>query len=185
MTDRTALLLRAGTVFGALMEKASLRSFSRSSKASSIQFTLASSAPVVATTASTAQDETLAEMAEVNGLVEKTAEIFEEGNEKSSSYVRSAAEQASIGAVLGFATGFSIRKAAKAAMFLVGTEVVILQYMAYREWLIMDWKRIGRDLAPNFNRSWNGFLNVLLYDLPFSAAFSGGLFAGLKISSPK
>ncbi|CAN8075505.1 unnamed protein product [Agarophyton chilense] len=100
--------------------------------------------------------------------------------------VQSLSEQLSFGAVLGFATGYSIRKIGKLVLFLAGTEVVILQYMAYRRWLEIDWRRIGRDLSPNFDRSaWDCLMNILLYKMPFSAAFSGGLAAGLRLSYQK
>lgn len=105
---------------------------------------------------------------------------------KHSSVVRSVGEQMSFGGVLGFAAGYSIRKVGKAVLFLVGTEVVILQYMAYRQWLTMDWRRLAHDVAPRFNRStWDGLVEILIYKMPFSAAFSGGLVAGLRVSSTK
>ncbi|KAI0557138.1 FUN14 domain containing protein [Gracilaria domingensis] len=97
--------------------------------------------------------------------------------------VQSLGEQLSFGAVLGFATGYSIRKVGTLVLFLVGTEVVVLQYMAYRQWLVIDWRRLGRNMSPKFDRSaWDGLTNVLLYKMQFSAAFSGGLVAGLRLS---
>ena len=100
--------------------------------------------------------------------------------------IQSIGEQMSFGGVLGFATGYSIRKVGKAVLFLIGTEVVILQYMAYRRWLTMDWNRLGQDLAPRFSKSaWEGLMEILVYKMPFSAAFSGGLVAGLRLSTAK
>lgn len=100
--------------------------------------------------------------------------------------VRTLGEQVSIGGALGFATGFSIRKIGKAVMFVVGTEVAILQYMAYRKWLVMDWRKLARDVSPNFTRSaWDKVLEILLYKMPFNVAFTGGLVAGLRLSAAK
>lgn len=110
----------------------------------------------------------------------------QEPSEKGQSAVRSVGEQLSIGGVLGFATGYSIRKIGKAVMFVVGTEVCILQYMAYRRWLVMDWRRLVKDVAPRLDRSaWDGVLEILLYKMPFNVAFTGGLMAGLRLTAPK
>lgn len=104
----------------------------------------------------------------------------------SNTVARTLGEQVSIGGVLGFATGYSIRKIGKAVMFVVGTEVAILQYMAYRQWLVMDWRKLARDISPNFSKSaWDKVLDILLYKMPFNVAFTGGLFAGLRLSVPK
>lgn len=95
-------------------------------------------------------------------------------------------QQLSFGGMLGYATGFTIRKVGKAVLFLVGAEMVILQYMSYRHWVSVDWHRLSRDLQPRVSKSsWDSFVNVLLYRIPFSAAFSGGLFAALRTSGAK
>lgn len=95
-------------------------------------------------------------------------------------------QQVSFGGMLGYATGFTIRKVGKAVLFLVGTEMVILQYMSYRHWVSVDWHRLSRDLQPRLSKSsWDSFVNVLLYRIPFSAAFSGGLIAALRTSGAK
>lgn len=97
--------------------------------------------------------------------------------------VRSIGEQLSFGGALGFAAGFTIRKVGKAVLFLIGAEVVVLQYMSYRRWVHVDWHRMSKDLSPKLSRStWDSFLQILLYRLPFSAAFSGGLYASLRMS---
>lgn len=102
------------------------------------------------------------------------------------SALMSVGEQVSFGGMLGYATGFTIRKVGKAVLFLVGAEVVILQYMSYRHWVNVDWRRLSRDLSPKMSKSsWEAFVNVLLYRIPFSAAFSGGLIAALRTSGAK
>ena len=100
--------------------------------------------------------------------------------------LRSVSEQVSFGGVLGYATGYTIRKVGKAAMFFVGAEVVILQYMAYRQWVEIDWARMGRDLSPKLSKStWDGLVDILVYKMPFSVAFTGGLVAALRIPPTK
>ena len=101
------------------------------------------------------------------------------------SLIRSVGEQLSFGGVLGFATGYTIRKVGKLLMLVVGTEVVILQYFAYREWLIMDWAKVASDMSPTISRGlFDKLLEILVYRMPFSVAFTGGLFAGLRFSAP-
>jgi uncharacterized membrane protein (Fun14 family) len=92
-------------------------------------------------------------------------------------------EQISVGSVLGLATGYSIRKIGRILAFVVGTEIVVLQYLAYKRWLVMDWGQVANDLRPNLSRSaWDTGVEILLYRLPFATAFSAGLAAGLNIS---
>lgn len=97
--------------------------------------------------------------------------------------VRSIAEQLGVGGVLGFTTGFAIRKLGRIVAFFVGTEICILQYLAYRQWLVMDWRRIAKDLQPKLDRSvWRAGVDIVLYKLPFASAFSAGMAAGLRMS---
>eukprot|EP00871_Galdieria_phlegrea_P002923 jgi/Galph1/3631/GphlegSOOS_G2279.1 len=85
-------------------------------------------------------------------------------------------QQVSIGTLLGIATGYSLKRIGRFVLFLIGTEVVILQLMAYKEWVTVHWNKIGRDLAPNLNKSFaENFMDILLHKLPFSCAFCGGL----------
>ena len=120
----------------------------------------------------------------INDQSNHCIEEFVGTDQSNKSVAKSVSEQLSIGAVLGFATGYSIRKIGRALLFLVGTEVVILQYMAYREWLTMDWARIAKDITPKLRKStWGGVTEILVYKMPFSAAFTGGLLAALRFSS--
>lgn len=170
MSDRRTILLRTSSMFGALLRQRASRNGSlpiRAGLASAV------GAPVIAS-------------ADDDRTIPPEGPSSDQGDTRSGSMVKSLGEQVSMGGALGFAAGYSIRKVGNAVLFLVGTEVVILQYMAYREWLTMDWRRLGRDLAPKFsNSTWEGLLEILVYKMPFSAAFSGGLVAGLRLSSKK
>lgn len=181
MGDRSTTILRAGALFGALMARSALRT-----QGSPVKIALAAGAAAGGSATVAADDGTVAD---ADGAVASDPPLTTVDSgvpEKAGSVVKSVGEQISFGGVLGFAAGYSIRKVGKAVLFLVGTEVVVLQYMAYREWLTMDWRRLGHDLAPKFSRStWEGLVEILVYKMPFSAAFSGGLFAGLRLSSSK
>jgi len=114
-----------------------------------------------------------------------SSETKDSSGTRGSSLARSVGEQLSVGGVLGFACGYSLRRIGRAAMFLVGTEVILLQYMAHRRWLVMDWTRVASDLSPTFSRSnWDKLLAILVYKMPFNVAFTGGLMAGLRITRP-
>lgn len=176
MAERKAILLRAGALFSTMMERSAARS-----AAQAVHIGLAAAASASGSGSVAAENGSAPDAVEVHERPKG-----EEVGRKAGSVVKSVGEQLSFGGVLGFAAGFSIRKVGKAILFLVGTEVVILQYMAYREWLTMDWRKLGRDIAPKFDRStWDGFVEILIYKMPFSAAFSGGLVAGLRFSSAR
>lgn len=120
--------------------------------------------------------------------VEETVRTVEDGvtDANAKSALMSIGQQVSFGGMLGYATGFTIRKVGKAVLFLVGAEVVLLQYMSYRHWVNVDWNRLSRDLSPKMSKSsWESFVNVLLYRLPFSTAFSGGLIAALRTNGAR
>lgn len=182
-SDRGALALRARDVFTTLMARSTSRKIPYTS--TGIKMGLASSgAGIAAGTGGANSDDN----SELPPTTTDQLDVKKEVDDavQNGSVIKSLGEQMSFGGVLGFAAGYSIRKVGKAMLFLVGTEVVILQYMAYKEWLTMDWRRLARDLSPKLNRStWEGLFDILVYRMPFSAAFSGGLLAGLRMSSKK
>jgi uncharacterized membrane protein (Fun14 family) len=62
--------------------------------------------------------------------------------------------------------------------------VLLLQYLAYRRWLVMDWQRVAQDLKPKGDGRgfWSAGMDIVLYKLPFASAFSAGMAAGLRLS---
>eukprot|EP00177_Eucheuma_denticulatum_P006959 GFKZ01012653.1.p2 GENE.GFKZ01012653.1~~GFKZ01012653.1.p2 ORF type:complete len:175 (-),score=26.62 GFKZ01012653.1:203-727(-) len=174
MTDSHKMIIRGGALFANLM----LRQASRPGRLP-IRMGVAGGASAVAAAGENASVESECDDAVGEGAAEPEAGGVGRA-------ARSIGEQVSFGGVLGFAAGYSIRKVGKVLLFLVGTEVVILQYMAHREWLTMDWGKVGRDLAPRLDRgAVEGLVGILMHNMPFGAAFSGGLVAGLRLSSPK
>ncbi|PXF43522.1 FUN14 domain-containing protein 1 [Gracilariopsis chorda] len=177
MAERSSIIIRASSAFSGFLNRSTLAYGAHPA----VLVTLAA----VASSTAAAEESNPADTDHAQDRERTEPKSLEDTVEKKP-IVQSIGEQVSFGAVLGFATGYSIRKIGKLILLVVGTEVVVLQYMAYRQWLVMDWRRIGRDLSPKFNRSmWDGLLNVLLYKMPFSAAFSGGLAAGLRLSYQK
>ncbi|KAA8493229.1 hypothetical protein FVE85_8674 [Porphyridium purpureum] len=90
-------------------------------------------------------------------------------------------KQAWMGMMLGYAAGFSVRRIGRILLGMAGTEIVLLQYMAYRGWVRVDWNAIMSDLMPIVDyHSFDRVIEVLKHRVPFAASFSAGLFTGLK-----
>ena len=82
------------------------------------------------------------------------------------------------GTTLGVASGLAIKKIGKALLFLLGTEICILQYMAYKGWLHMNWKKITEDVRPKFERGvLDGVVEILVYKLPWASSFTAGMLS--------
>lgn len=92
-------------------------------------------------------------------------------------------EQMSFGCALGIATGFCLRKLGRMLMVVVGGEVLVLQYMAHRGWAHVGWDKMARDLSPSLDGSrFRDSIGLLAYKMPFAAAFTGGVYMGLRLS---
>lgn len=92
-----------------------------------------------------------------------------------------AGQQAAIGGVLGYATGFTVRKVGQLMLVLVGLQVVAVQLMAQRGWLIVDWKTISHDLSPHVDRNrLDRVVDAFARKMPFGTAFTAACYAGLR-----
>mmetsp|Transcript_22534 Transcript_22534/g.38913 ORF Transcript_22534/g.38913 Transcript_22534/m.38913 type:complete len:233 (+) Transcript_22534:69-767(+) len=90
-------------------------------------------------------------------------------------------EQVSVGMMLGYATGFAVKKIGRVLLGVVGTEIILLQYMSFRGWVRVNWNQVMEDFTPSVNRStFEKIFEVLTYKIPFAASFTAGLYAGLK-----
>lgn len=170
MTERTSMLVRASMTLATVASRQSLQQ--------PVRVTLAAAPAATAAAGSGTEDLKKSEATELEGK--------DKANDPSRSLLRSVGEQLSFGGTLGLATGYTIRTIGKAALFLVGAEVVVLQYMAHRGWVTVNWDRLGNAISPKFSRSTvDSILDILVYRMPFSAAFTGGLVAGFRLSSTK
>ncbi|KAA8492679.1 FUN14 domain-containing protein 2 [Porphyridium purpureum] len=112
---------------------------------------------------------------------ERRAEIRAGGEHLQRGLLGIVGEQVSVGMLLGYATGYSLRRIGKLVLGIVGTEIILLQYMSYRGWVSVDWRAVASDLKPSVERStFEKIFEVLTYRLPFAASFSAGMYAGLK-----
>jgi uncharacterized membrane protein (Fun14 family) len=75
-----------------------------------------------------------------------------------------------------------MKRVGQALLIFVGLEVVALQVMAQRGWLVMNWSVIGRDISPQhvWRNESERFMNTLKFRLPFASAFSAGFYAGFR-----
>jgi uncharacterized membrane protein (Fun14 family) len=87
----------------------------------------------------------------------------------------------SLGSVLGFATGYACKRIGQLLLAAVGIQVVALQLMARRGWVVVNWRSIERDLAPHVERDGvDRVLEEFKFKLPFAGAFTAGMFAGVR-----
>jgi uncharacterized membrane protein (Fun14 family) len=93
--------------------------------------------------------------------------------------------QISFGGLVGFATGYAMKKIGKIALFVVGTVIILLQVLAYMGVIEINWLRIQQFAEPALQRpvlenTLNSIVGVLTNNLPFAGAFIPGFLLGLK-----
>ena len=94
-------------------------------------------------------------------------------------------QQLSFGAVAGFAAGYALKKVGKFLAVIVGLLFVAIQILAYYGFVTVDWLQVQERVNPFFeseslNRSWQGLVNVMTYNVTFAAAFIPGFIIGLR-----
>ncbi|MBB6098957.1 putative membrane protein (Fun14 family) [Deinobacterium chartae] len=93
--------------------------------------------------------------------------------------------QLSLGAVLGFAAGYAVKKIGKIALLVVGVLFIAVQLLAASGFIEVDWLRIQQAAGPLLEREriqsgWSSFLGVLTNNLPFSGAFLAAFVLGFR-----
>lgn len=91
----------------------------------------------------------------------------------------------SVGAVLGFAAGYAIKKIGKAALLVVGVLFIVIQLLVYFGMLSVNWTHLQQVAEPwlrtGGEQLGSGVLRVLQTNLPFGGAFVAGLLIGLRV----
>lgn len=91
--------------------------------------------------------------------------------------------QLTVGSLLGFATGYAIKRVGQAVLVLVGLQIISLQLMDQRGWVIVNWSLIGQDLAPRVKgNEVDRFINAIRIKAPFAGGFTAGCYAGFRWS---
>lgn len=89
--------------------------------------------------------------------------------------------QMAIGSFTGFATGYATKRLGQLILVLVGCELLVLQMMAERAWIIVNWDRISTDLSPHVKGDrLDRVVDGVKRKMPFAGTFSAAFYMGFK-----
>merc|ERR1740129_1638622 len=104
--------------------------------------------------------------------------------------------QLTLGSTLGFCAGIALRYAGRVAAVGVGTTFCVIQGLAYRGYIKVDWRTAERDFIRILDADHDGEItsadlakhrqrvsDVLAFNLPAGAGFTAGLAYGLGLSA--
>mmetsp|Transcript_87389 Transcript_87389/g.182876 ORF Transcript_87389/g.182876 Transcript_87389/m.182876 type:complete len:203 (+) Transcript_87389:35-643(+) len=100
----------------------------------------------------------------------------------------------SVGTLLGFCSGFAVKKTGKAAAFVVGCLFCLQQSLSYAGYITVNWKKVEDDLTKLLDTNNDGtldmtdanahyfkMLEILQHNTySLSAGFGGGFLYGVK-----
>ncbi len=94
-------------------------------------------------------------------------------------------EQLGFGLIAGFATGYALKKLGKLIAIAFGLLFVIIQLLAYFNFVSINWIKIENILNPLFepeslSQAWQSLVKILTFNIAFAAAFVPGLVLGLR-----
>ncbi|ANE43036.1 FUN14 domain-containing protein [Deinococcus puniceus] len=90
----------------------------------------------------------------------------------------------SVGAVLGFATGYALKKLGRVVLLLVGLLFIALQVLSWFDLVTVHWTRVQALSEPWLRQgseqgaAW--LSRLLTANLPFAGAFTAALLVGLR-----
>jgi len=90
-----------------------------------------------------------------------------------------------LGGIAGFCVGYFVKKAAKAAALLAGLLFILIQIMAAKGWLQINWGAANESFqqfahSGAADTAMSKFLSVMVSNLPSAAGFIGGFYIGVK-----
>jgi len=72
------------------------------------------------------------------------------------------------------------RNDALAALF-VGTVFIAIQYLAYNQYVTVDWEKIRHTVPDSsLHQVWMALMSVFTYNFPFAGAFAAGFLLGFR-----
>lgn len=94
-------------------------------------------------------------------------------------------QQLSFGALAGFVAGYALKKVGRMVALILGLLFVVLQILAYYGLVTINWIEVQERVNPfleseSLNRTWQGLLNIMLYNVTFAAAFIPGFIWGIR-----
>lgn len=92
-----------------------------------------------------------------------------------------------LGSVLGFATGYALKKVARAFLLVLGLQFVFLQTLVALDVVAIKWDSIVARTEPVLSpdgqrRAESRLVTALTTNLPFKASFVASLYAGFKVA---
>lgn len=85
------------------------------------------------------------------------------------------------GGIAGWAVGYTLKKFAKFAALIVGISFISLQYLAYNQYISINWERIRQSMPKeSLERSYAELMSVITYNLPFAGSFIIGVWLGFR-----
>lgn len=85
------------------------------------------------------------------------------------------------GGIAGWCVGFTLKKFAKMAALVVGTVFIAIQYLAYNQYVTVDWEKIRQTVPDSgLQQLWMGLMSVFTYNFPFAGAFAAGFLLGFR-----
>lgn len=94
-------------------------------------------------------------------------------------------EQIAFGAVAGFVAGYAVKKVGKFVALALGLLFIVIQLLAWTGFVSVNWIMVQESVDPllradSLERTWQGLLALLTYNIPFAAAFVPGFILGLR-----
>jgi uncharacterized membrane protein (Fun14 family) len=93
-------------------------------------------------------------------------------------------EQLGFGGLTGAVAGYAAKKVTKWVAIALGLIFILLQLLAYKGFIAINWGEIGSAAQPHLVEGGRSTLSaiwrVLTHNLPFGAAFAGGFWLGFK-----
>lgn len=94
-------------------------------------------------------------------------------------------EQIAFGAVAGFVAGYALKKVGKFVALALGLVFIVIQLLAWSGFVSVNWVMVQNQVDPlltadSLERSWQGLLALLTYNIPFAAAFVPAFILGIR-----
>ncbi len=85
------------------------------------------------------------------------------------------------GGIAGWAVGYTLKKVAKVVAIFLGVTFITLQYLAYKHVITVDWTKVQNAVdKQHLEKSAEGFMSILTYNLPFAGSFMVGFWLGFR-----
>ena len=88
------------------------------------------------------------------------------------------------GGIAGWCVGYTLKKVAKVVAIFLGITFITLQYLAYKHIITVDWTKVQSAVdKQHLEKSAEGFMSVLTYNLPFALHYKSNLLLSARVCS--